>query len=157
MTLLQGLPWRASPLPDPVVACNILVAVDGSAGAQRALSYAVALARVGHGRLTLLAVMPPPLWMRMAVPPPGYDPRAEEAGWEHVLHAAVEQVPADVPVTTRLVRGAPAEAIVKWAAEGCHDLVVLGCEGRGPLHGLIGGVSRKVLRRSTVPVLVVRS
>src|SRR3954471_20902538 len=83
--------------------------------------------------------MPPPLWMRMAVPPPGYDPRAEEAGWEHVLHAAVEQVPADVPVTTRLARAAPAEAIVKRAAEGCHDLVVLGCEGRGPLRGLIGG------------------
>jgi nucleotide-binding universal stress UspA family protein len=157
MALLQGLPWRAPPLPDPVLAGNILVAVDGSAGAQRALSYAAALARVGHGRLTLLAVMPPPVWMRMAVPPPGYDPRAEEAGWEHVLRAAVKQVPADVPVTTQLVRGAPAEAIVKWAAEGCHDLVVLGCEGRGPLHGLIGGVSRKVLRRSTVPVLVVRS
>ena len=156
MALLQGLPWRASAVPDPVVACNILVAVDGSAGAHRALSYAAALARVGHGRLTLLAVMPPPLWMRMAVPPAGYDPHAEEEGWEHVLHAALERVPPDVPVTTRLVRGAPAEAIVRWAAAGCHDLVVLGCEGRGPLHGPIGGVSRKVLRRCDVPVLVVR-
>jgi nucleotide-binding universal stress UspA family protein len=49
------------PLAEPVVAGNILVGVDGSVGAQRALAYAVTLARDEHGRLTLLAVVPPPI------------------------------------------------------------------------------------------------
>ena len=104
------------PLAEPLMAGNILVGVDGSVGAQRALAYAATLARNEHGRLTLLAVVPPPIWTRMAIPPPGYD----------------------------------------HAVKGCHDLVVVGCEGRGLLHGAIGGVSRKVCRRCPVPVLVVR-
>ena len=146
----------AHPIAETVLEGNILVGVDGSVGAQRALAYAAGLARIEPGRLTLLTVVPPPVWTRMAFPPPGYDHRAIVAGWAKVLHAAADCLPADVSVTTRLVHGRPAEAIVRRAVEGCHDLVVLGCEGRGPLHGAIGGVSRKVVRRCSVPVLVVR-
>ena len=54
------------------------------------------------------------------------------------------------------LRSRSAREIVCYAVEGCHDLVVVGCEGRGLLHGAIGGVSRKVCRRCPVPVLVVR-
>jgi nucleotide-binding universal stress UspA family protein len=146
----------AHPVAEPVLAGNILVGVDGSMGAQRALAYAACMARSEHGRLTLLTVVPPPIWTRMAFPPPGYDHRSIVAGWARMLHAAADCLPADVSVTTQLVHGRPADAIVRRAVEGCHDLVVLGCEGRGPLHGAIGGVSRKVVRRSPVPVLVVR-
>ena len=92
----------------------------------------------------------------MAIPPPGYDHRAIVAGWAKLLHRAADCLPDDVSVTTQLVHGRPAEAIVSHAVEGCHDLVVVGCEGRGLLHGAIGGVSRKVCRRCPVPVLVVR-
>ena len=144
------------PLAEPLVAGNILVGVDGSVGAQRALAYAATLARNEHGRLTLLAVVPPPIWTRMAIPPPGYDHRAIVADWANLLHRAADCLPQDVSVTTQLVHGRAAEAIVCHAAEGCHDLVVVGCEGRGLLHGAIGGVSRKVCRRCPVPVLVVR-
>jgi nucleotide-binding universal stress UspA family protein len=143
--------------PLPVAAANLLVAVDGSPGAQRALAYAGVLALTEHGRITLLAVVPPPLWTRMAIPPPGYDHRAIEVGWDRVLHAAAACVPRDVPVTTRLAHGRPADAIVRRAVDGCHDLVVLGCDGNGPLHGRFGGISRKVVRRCPVPVLVVRA
>lgn len=143
-------------LAEPVLAGNILVGVDGSTGAMRALAYAAGIAQVEHGRLTLLTVVPPPLWTRMAIPPPGYDHRMIVAGWAQVLHAAADCLPQDVSVTTRLVHGRPAEAIVCHAVEGCHDLVVVGCEGRGLLHGAVCGVSRKVARRCPVPVLVVR-
>jgi nucleotide-binding universal stress UspA family protein len=144
------------PLAAPILAGNILVGVDGSAGSQRALAYAADVAHSEHGRLTLIAVVPPPLWTRMAFPPVGYDHRVIVAGWAQVLHAAADCLPEDVPVTTRFVHGRPADAIVCRAVEGCHDLVVVGCEGRGLLHGAIGGVSRKVARRCPVPVLVVR-
>jgi nucleotide-binding universal stress UspA family protein len=92
----------------------------------------------------------------MAVPPPGYDHRTIQAGWCQVLRDAADCLPVDIPVTTQLVNGRPADCIVCRAVEGCHDLVVMGCEGRGLLRGAIGGVSRKVLRRCPVPVLVVR-
>jgi nucleotide-binding universal stress UspA family protein len=141
---------------EPLLACNILVAVDGSRGAQLAVAHAAAIARVAGGRLTLLAVVPPPR-LPSAAPVLGYDPHAAEQGWAEELRRAAEKTPRDVPVTLRLAHGNPVREIVCQAEEGCHDLVVLGCEGRGPFHGALCGVSQRVLRRSQVPVLVVRA
>jgi nucleotide-binding universal stress UspA family protein len=146
----------AAPQAEPLLACNILVAVDGSRGAELAVAHAAAIARVAGGRLTLLAVVPPPR-LPSAAPALGYDPHAAEQGWAEELREAAEKAPRDVPVTLRLAHGDPTREIVRHAEEGCHDLVVLGCEGRGLLHGALRGVSQRVLRRSKVPVLVVRS
>jgi hypothetical protein len=59
------------------------------------------------------------------------------------------------------VRGAvrfhrsPAAAIVEHAADVRADLVALATHGRGPVGRLLfGGVTDKVLRTATVPVLV---
>jgi nucleotide-binding universal stress UspA family protein len=140
---------------EPLLACNILVAVDGSRGAELAIAHAAAIARVAGGRLTLLAVVPLPR-LPAGSPMVGYDPHAAEREWANELRKAAEAAPADVPVTLRLAHGSAASEIVKQAEEGCHDLIVVGCEGRGLLHGALGGISQRVLRRSTVPVLVVR-
>ena len=145
----------AVPEIEPLLAGNILVAVDGSPGAELAVVHAAAIARLAGGRLTLLAVVPPPR-LPSAAPAIGYDPHAADAGWADQLRAAAEKAPPDVPVTLKLVHGRPAREIVRQAEEGCHDLVVVGCEGHGPLHGALCGTSQRVLRRSTVPVLVVR-
>jgi nucleotide-binding universal stress UspA family protein len=145
----------AAPAVEPLLACNILVAVDGSRGAELALAHAAAIARVAGGRLTLLTVVPPPR-LPSAAPALGYDPHAADEGWAEELRIAAERAPRDVPVTLRLAHGNPIKEIVRQAEEGCHDLVVLGCEGRGPLHGALCGISQRVLRRSSVPVLVVR-
>ena len=143
-------------MSEPVLAGNILVAIDGSEGAERALAFAAAVARVAGGRLTLLTVVPPPRLPAFAMAP-GYDPRAIEKQWAEELHAAADKAPLDIPVTLLLAHGNPAREIVRRAEEGCHDLVVLGCEGHGLFHGALGGVSQRVLRHCSVPVLVVRS
>jgi nucleotide-binding universal stress UspA family protein len=140
---------------EPLLACNILVAVDGSLGAHLAVAHAAAIARVAGGRLTLLAVIPHPK-LPAAAPMLGYDPHGTEEGWAAELRAAAERAPRDVPITLRVAHGDPAVEIVRQAEEGCHDLIVLGCEGRGPLRGALRGTSQRVLRRSRVPVLVVR-
>jgi nucleotide-binding universal stress UspA family protein len=147
--------WDPGPLA-PVLARNVLVAIDGSPGAERALGYAVAVAQAAHGRLTLLGVVP-----HERVPPagilPGYDPRQTERDWACELRAAADGLPPDISVTLVLARGSAATEIVRLAEHGCHDLVVVGCEGRGLLHGALGGVSQRVLRRCSVPVQIVRS
>jgi nucleotide-binding universal stress UspA family protein len=146
----------AVPQAEPLLACNILVAVDGSRGAELAVAHAAAIARVAGGRLTLLAVVPPPR-LPSASPAIGYDPQTATEGWAEELRASAEKAPRDVPVTLRLAHGNPVREIVRQAEEGCHDLVVVGCEGHGLLHGALCGVSQRVLRRSKVPVLVVRT
>jgi nucleotide-binding universal stress UspA family protein len=64
-------------------------------------------------------------------------------------------VPEDVPVSTVVRRGPVAKAILNRIETGEHDLVVVGSRGLGPTGSLIlGSVSRAVLARSPVPVLV---
>ncbi len=62
-------------------------------------------------------------------------------------------------LTYRIVTksGHPVEEILKEAEAGHYDLIVMGSHGKGNLpDAMIGSVSRRVLRRSKIPVLMVR-
>jgi nucleotide-binding universal stress UspA family protein len=151
---MAALAPQPTSLSSAALARNVLVAYDGSRGAERALAYATAIAQAGHARLTVMTVVP---WA--PYPTPGvvgaYDPRECEAAMCKQLRQATETVPEDVPVTTVVAHGHAAAEIVRQAEKGRHDLVVLGYEGHGPLKGAVGGVCAKVLKHSKVPVLVV--
>jgi nucleotide-binding universal stress UspA family protein len=133
---------------------RILVAVDGSQDAAAALAHAVALARDQHALLTLTTVAPAqatPIGVGAAAPPDLLDDH------RRVLREATDSIPDDVGVTTRLERGNPAEAILKLATEGDHDLIVMGSHGHSRVHrALLGSVSEKVLKASQIPVLLMR-
>ncbi|WP_254663289.1 universal stress protein [Haladaptatus sp. W1] len=63
----------------------------------------------------------------------------------------------DVPVETELLRGIPHEEILDYADENDIEVVVMGTHGRsGVEHFLNGSVTEKVIRNSTLPILVVR-
>ena len=138
---------------------RLLVAFDGSSHAQAALAEAIELAHTHHGRLTVMAVVPESsLWLGVAVEVPsnlgGLD-ASNEREYRTMLDRAVHTVPADVPVTKLLTRGAAAARIVGEAAD--HDVIVMGSRGRGDVRSLLlGSVSHAVLHSSPVPVLVIR-
>ncbi|MFN8216832.1 MAG: universal stress protein [Solirubrobacterales bacterium] len=133
---------------------RILVAVDGSPDAKAALAHAVTLARDQNALLTLMTVAPPPataVGVGASAPPDLIDSHTL------TLREAAASVPRDVGVVTRLERGSPADAILKLAAEGDHDLIVMGSHGHSRVHrALLGSVSEKVLRASAIPVLLMR-
>jgi nucleotide-binding universal stress UspA family protein len=137
---------------------TILVAIDGSPDAAAALRHAVSLARDQHARLVLLTVMPataPQVATPGAVATP---PGASEDAFASILREAVEALPPDVGVQTRLVRGRPAKRIVETAQACDCDLIVMGFHGHGRLHhALIGSVSGSVLNASSLPVLLMRA
>jgi nucleotide-binding universal stress UspA family protein len=139
---------------------RLLVAFDGSSHAQRALAEAIDLAQANRGTLTVVAVTPEPSVWSMS----GYDvpinvdsvQQELEREYQLALDDAVSGVPADLPVTKILKRGAAGHEIVEEANAGHHDLVVMGSRGRGELRSLLlGSVSHRVLQASRVPVLVV--
>jgi nucleotide-binding universal stress UspA family protein len=139
---------------------RLLVAFDGSSHARAALAEAIELAQAHHGRLTVMTVVPESsLWLGVAVEVPsnlgGLD-ASNEREYQTMLDRAVQTVPADVPVTKLLTRGAAAASIVAEAAD--HDVIVMGSRGRGDLRSLLlGSVSHAVLHSSPIPVLVIRS
>jgi nucleotide-binding universal stress UspA family protein len=137
---------------------NVLVAVDGSPDADRALAHAIDLAESEHTRLTLMTAVP-------EIPGPVYlmpgtafgDLSAEaRARAEKVLRRAREAVPDDLPVTTLLSDQPIRTALIRQIKDGQHDLVVMGSRGRGAVRSnLLGSVSHYVLHHSHVPVLIV--
>jgi nucleotide-binding universal stress UspA family protein len=139
---------------------SILVAVDGSPAAAHALEEAVELARAEGARLTLISVAEAPRWafsaFPLAVPFPNEAQLLREA--EHVVERAEAEVPEDVSVSTVVRRGSIVREILKRIEAGEHDLVVVGSRGLGPAGSLLlGSVSRGVLSKSPVPVLVARA
>lgn len=142
---------------------RILVAIDGSAHAERALREAADIARRSDGRLTLIACVPDPsAWMVSGSPYAGIDlsQLAEEADREHqaLLVRMAAEVPEQVAVDTVLAHGHPSEQILKQIADGEHDLIVMGSRGRGGLQSLVlGSVSHQVLNASPAAVLIIHS
>jgi len=144
----------------PRVFLNILVAVDGSAHAERALEEAVDLARTQRSRITLISVASRTAWRFMAGPYTGLLPTQDDADREAdaTLREAAARLDDDMPVTTIVGQAAAAAAIIKRAAEGGHDLIVMGSRGRGgAAAALLGSVSHSVLNHSHVPVLIVHA
>jgi nucleotide-binding universal stress UspA family protein len=139
---------------------NILVAIDDSAHAARALDEALDLARAQRSRLTIIAVASRPAWRYMAGPYAGMMPTQEEtdAVAEKTIAAARDRAGDDIPVTTVVGRGSTAEAILARAREGDHDLIVMGSRGRGAAaSAILGSVSHHVLHHGRVPVLIVHA
>ena len=136
---------------------DILVAIDGSATAQRALEAAAQLADALNARLTLIAVSPevPGYAYRSGVDVAALE-REAETETERILREAVDSLPDGLPVTTVLKLGNPGERIVEQIKAGGHDLLAMGSRGRGRLtSNLFGSVGAYVHFHSRVAMLVI--
>jgi nucleotide-binding universal stress UspA family protein len=136
---------------------RILVGVDDSPAARRALERAIELAAEGHGRLGLLTSAPhPPLIIATSpvVPPASRSQLCDEmVDWaQECVETATALVPTEIPVTKLVTHGEPAAALRREAEKGCWDLVVVGQSARR--HRLRDSVGVRLERHAT-PVLVV--
>ena len=140
---------------------NILVAVDGSPHANRALGEAIDIARGSNARLTIItAVAEPKTGMTMALAAGAAASLGPSLLTEadRVVRAAADRVPDDISVTTILTEDPIRSAILKRVRAGHHDLVVMGSRGRGAVRSaVLGSVSHHVLHHSPVPVLIVHA
>ena len=140
---------------------NLLVAIDGSPDADRALTQAIDLAESEHARLTLFsAVGTPPTaaYIGGGGAVAAAFAADAETETETILREAVERVPDGVSVST-VLSGEPVRlALIHQITTGHHDLVVMGSRGRGALRSvLLGSVSHHALNHSPVPVLIVHA
>jgi nucleotide-binding universal stress UspA family protein len=140
---------------------NILVSVDGSTHAGRALSEAIDIAVANNARLTIMTAIPKsPTWMcaSLAVPAPPPMDRELERESQQIVRAAEQSVPECVPVTTIVTRDPIRDALQKRIVDGNHDLLVIGSRGRGAFKSsLLGSVSHHALNHSPIPVLVIHA
>jgi nucleotide-binding universal stress UspA family protein len=134
---------------------RVLVGVDGSAGADRALRWAVQEAASRKMELRVLVA-----WMYPAtggfVIIDSYGQFAE--GAREILDKAmarVAELEPSVPVKGELWEEPPSQALIEASREA--DLLVVGSRGLGGFRGLLlGSVSQHCVQHAACPVLVVR-
>ena len=140
---------------------KILVAIDGSSQANRALDFALNLAQKYSAEVMLLAVVPP-----VFLPLPSLniiksqavaDASAElERLFCLVISNAEEKAKksTNLTVLAELKHGNPDEVIIETAGYGKFDIIVIG--SRGYRDYALGSVSARVAEKSTCPVLIVK-
>lgn len=140
---------------------HLLVPLDGSERAERALPVAERIARANKGRITLIQAMSLPL--PIGAP---YDTAAlsaysieqgEAEATAYLTRIAGRPLLSGLQVETVAATGGPALSILDTAREQGVDLIVLCSHGRtGPARWVLGSVAAHVARQSPVPVLVLR-
>ena len=138
---------------------RILVPVEGSERSMEGLRYA--LEHFPDGEFTFLHAVSTGGGDLGALSGTGGglpDQDIDEEAAESVFQTAQEVASEyDIELDTERIRGRPDRAIVKYVEDNDYDLVVLGSHGRdGVARVLLGSVAEKVVRRSPIPVLVVR-
>jgi nucleotide-binding universal stress UspA family protein len=141
---------------------RILVAVDGSPFADRALSCAVDLAKEYASKLIILHVI---LRRFYAVTPSEagvlattvYVNELEDEGETIIKKAEEFAKGASINYQCKLVQGVPADEIIKTSATEKADLIVVGSRGLTEVRAfLLGSVSDKVSHHAKCPTLIVK-
>ncbi|MBM7567808.1 universal stress protein [Paenibacillus sacheonensis] len=137
---------------------HILIPIDGSEQAGKALENAIGLARAlsADVRLTVLHVNPA---LTLNEPVIGMDlEQALEEEGKHILEpAAVKLRAAGFAFDTLTADGDPAAVIVRTAKDADADLIVMGTRGVGIVSELLlGSVSHGVVQHAHCPVLLVK-
>ncbi|HEY2150198.1 MAG TPA: universal stress protein [Vicinamibacterales bacterium] len=133
----------------------MLCPVDFSEQSRLALRYADAIARRGHGALTVLYVNGP--FLIAAAGAALHDRHIAECS-QRELQAFVTETVGRPSARTRtcLGGGQPSNEILRIAGRASADLLVIGTRGlTGADRLLLGSTALNVLRRTTVPVLAV--
>ncbi|HVA37343.1 MAG TPA: universal stress protein [Candidatus Dormibacteraeota bacterium] len=140
----------------------ILVPIDAGEPSESAMEMAVQLASAVKGRLVFCSAIDV---AGITVDAAGafIDPRpsldaAHEAAEKVMQDAAKRAADAGVAAETDVLDGDPVASILDAAREHHADLILMGSHGRGGLaRAMLGSVTEGVLRKSSVPVLVVRT
>ena len=136
---------------------NVLVAIDGSEGAERALDCAVSLVERLGGMLTALVVEGKLPAYAATAGEVDEVKREKDAYFQRVLEVAREQANEHgIALETALVPGHAAEVITQYAKAHGHDLIVIGHRGHFLGDYLLGSTADRVSHHAHCPVIVVR-
>jgi nucleotide-binding universal stress UspA family protein len=139
---------------------KVLIATDGSETAKKAADFGVQIAGLSGAKVYAVYVIDTTLYYSIPL----------DEVWSKEVYEQLEtmgnEITSDVEIAAKaagleaeslVLKGDPAERIIKFAEEQSVDMIVVGSHGIGEFERLvIGSVSEKVVRHAKVPVLVVR-
>ncbi|MHC1679784.1 MAG: universal stress protein [Methanomassiliicoccales archaeon] len=132
---------------------RILVGVDGSENALRAVEFAGTMAKGFGSEVTLVMVITPSDHELLGAKAT-YMEKGARLGGERLKAAELLLEKMGVIYRSEVELGHPAEQLLRLAKD--HDLVVVGTRGLSPFkEALIGSTSHRLVQGGKIPVLVV--
>lgn len=139
---------------------KVLLAADGSANSDRAVQYAIRLAKAaGTIEIHMLNVQEPiDAWeVRRFMPATEIEAMQVSRGGDALSSARALLDQAGVTYQADVRIGPVAETIVACANEHGCDAIIMGTRGHSLVEGLVlGSISTKVIHLSEVPVTLVK-
>lgn len=136
---------------------KILIANDGSDGAQKALSLAINLAKRFRAKLHMIMVKEP---SRLPTTLDQIRAEKEEAihRFEQMITDAVAQATKSrILIETHVVPGQPVPIIVEFIERNGFDLLVIGYMGHSAIYkGIIGSTSDRLVELAPCHVVVAK-
>jgi len=139
---------------------RVLVPLDGSQHALKALHYAVEFAQLHGARIDLVRVVEPTVYPAgSTIPQRHFDP--DELSVKHARaqtkKVGDKNIPEGITWRNHTVLGNPYAEIVKLAAKLKTDLLFVTTHGyTGLQRFLLGSAAEKIIRHAPCPVMVVR-
>jgi nucleotide-binding universal stress UspA family protein len=143
---------------------NILIATDGSALAEKAVSHGLSLAKAVGAKVTALIVeatfniydVPESRIRQVSEAFAQHAEQVKQHASKVLSHVADAAKAAGVPCEgVQIEHDHPYEAIITTAKDKGCDLIVMASHGRSGMSALLlGSVTNKVLTHTSIPVLV---
>ena len=132
---------------------EILVPLDGSPLAERALPFARALALATGARLLLIRAVPPPRLSEWTA-----DHAKVMADAQEYLDSILPGSVRGQPIETAFYFGDPALTIINEAHHHSADVIVMSTHGRSGFgQWIYGSVAEEVFRHVSIPIVIVPS
>ncbi len=141
---------------------HLLVPLDGSTRAERALLVAARLAHANNGTVTLLRVVPVPIdYAAYMVPSTTYIQEVIDTDLSLATHyldqVAQSPILKGIPVHKRALFGSVADTILSMAQSSGSDLIIVCSHGyTGLTRWALGSVAEKIAHHAQMPVLILR-
>jgi len=141
---------------------RILCPTDFSAPSFKAVSAAGELAAAFRSEVILLNVIPPIPALSGPESPGSFDVSRYQAELEKSAERSLadirkKRIPAKVKVRTLVSQGSVPLEISRIAKSKRADLIVISTHGESGLQHLFGSVADRVMRHTSVPVLIIHA
>lgn len=135
---------------------RVVIPTDGSDAAERAAEHALDIAE-RHGADVRVVYVLDVSTYEFGDTPRSIVGLLEQGGTNAVETVADEARDRAIPVSTAVLRGVPAEAILQYARGAEADLVAMGTRGQtGRDERVLGSTTARVVGQSSIPILAVR-
>jgi nucleotide-binding universal stress UspA family protein len=140
---------------------KILIPLDGSELAEKAIAHAAGLAKCTGAELELLRVAQlylPNYYFEAPIDAEDLIQRDRDEATAYIAKITDQLKAQGLTVTSSIGQGAVADVIVDYAESTGADLIVMSTHGRaGVQRWLLGSVADRVLHGAKAPVLLVRA